>query len=285
MKLAGLFGKRSNAGDAGGPTGMSPPPGAEPHADHPPDLAGRRRFLADHIFIHTHVPKTAGSTLSHALSAIVGGAHAMDLRLKRRIWVRDMSTEDKRDLRLIAGHFKYGMHQRFPQKPLYIAALRDPVERAVSYYRFVLGAPKNPHHTLFKELGFEASWDQMEGRAAETRSDEQSRILCGIEADEPLDAGLLQQRADTDYFLLIPSHRVDHALKRLRGAFGMPGTKFPVMNPSQTEEIEVTRSAREKILAANSHDAALVARVENEFDVRLDRAVAYIAHHCLKDDG
>ena len=262
-----------------------PPEGADPGADHPPDLARRRGFLAEHILIHTHVPKTAGSTLAHALSAIVGGTQAMDLRLKRALRPRQMTDEDKRELRMISGHFVYGMHERFPQKPLYLAAVRDPIERAVSYFRFVIGTPTHPNHDEFTSLGFEGAWEHMTGRAALTRSNEQSAILSGIQPGEATQDALLWQRVENDYFLVIPQGRMDDAIRRLRAAFGLPWTRIARMNASHAGTPEISPDMRARIEAENTLDMALVEWAERNFDARLDRAVAYIAHHCLKDGG
>ena len=270
--------------DRGNTQGI-PPAGADPQADHPPDLAGRRRFLAEHIFVHTHVPKAAGSSLSHALAGIVGGANAMDLRLKRGIRPGQMSDDDKRELSLISGHFVYGMHEKFPQTPLYIASLREPVERAVSYYRFVLGAPNHPNHQEFQELGFEKSWVQMTGRAASTRSNEQSAIICGVRPGNQPDEALLWQRAKEDYFLIVPQVQIDDAIKRLRAAFGLPWTRVPKMNASTAPGLEVSKDAQEKILEANQLDAQLEAWARDSYTQNINRAVSKIAHHCLKDGG
>ena len=285
MKLPRLMRKAGGRQDWREMAGKTPPEGADPQANHPPDLAGRRAFLAKHILIHTHVPKTAGSTLAHALAAMVGGTQAMDLRLRRALRPRDMTDEDKRELRMISGHFVYGMHERFPQRPLYLAAVRDPVERAVSYYRFVKGAKDHPNHAEFQDLSFEESWGRMTGRAALTRSNEQSAILSGLQPGDTPDEDLLWQRAKEDYFLIIPQGQVDEAIRRLRAAYGLPWTKVPQMNRSHGDAPEPGADIRIRIEAENALDLTLVDWAGRNFEERLDRAVAYIAHHCLKDGG
>ena len=285
MKLPKLMRKASGRDERRDPVEQAPPTGADPQSSHPPDLAGRRAFMAEHILIHTHVPKTAGSTLAHALAAIVGGTQAMDLRLRRAVRPRNMTAEEKRELRMISGHFVYGMHERFPQRPLYLAAVRDPIERAVSYFRFVRGAKDHPNHAEFQGLSFEESWDRMTGRAALTRSNEQSAIVSGLQPGETPDEGLLWQRVEQDYFLIIPQERMDETIRRLRGAYGLPWTKVPQMNRSHTDTPEPAADILGRIEAENRLDLELVEWAEQNFEASLDQAVAYIAHHCLKDGG
>lgn len=260
------------------------PPAPEPshavpgHA-HTPDMAGRRRFLAGHVLIHTHVPKTAGATLAAGLAAIVGGVSTMDLRLRRSIPLDRLSAEDLRQLSLVTGHFAYGLHERFPGRtPLYFAAVREPADRAVSNYRFLATHANHPGHEEAASHDFE-TWESL---YRERRPNEQSRMLLGDRPGSAVDAAEAIRHADGAYFLLIPQPEVSRAIRALRAAFGVAWSRVANVNVSAGHEVVLDTPTRQAIRAANAADTALYEHAVQTFDDRLARACAYIAEHCLE---
>ena len=245
----------------------------------PPFLA-RRQFLNRHIFIHTHVPKTAGSSLSHGLMSLFGATVCLDERLAPHLRARELTRAERDALNYVGGHFKYGKHREFSQCPLYIACVRDPLDRAISYYRYVLSSSKHPNHQEFRDRTFEQSWHHMTGRAAATRSDEQSRIICGIGWNEPVDTEIVTRRVTHDYLLVIPHHKVETTLKRLRRAFNLPGTPNSRVNTSSAPVPDVPTSLAEEIRGQNRYDTAMVAIAERAFSERLEAACEFITEQC-----
>ena len=257
-----------------------PNPVAYAYADRP-DLTGRRTFFERHILLHTHIPKTAGSTLSAGLSSIVGGIHAMDLRLRRRVDLAEMSAEDLADLKLLAGHFEHGIHTRFDRIPLYFAAVRDPVERAISGYRFLSERPDHPNHETVVGKDFAEAWQAQIERDGDRAINEQARYLMGSKPGAPIDVEALWHQVDTAYFLVIPQPSMTKALQDLRVAFGLPWNRITRMNVSKDFETEASAKMRDLILRTNDLDAALYARIEADFPARLKKACDLIASHCL----
>lgn len=262
------------------PAPLRPSQISDAHADKP-DLAGRRDFLARHILIHTHIPKTAGSTLATGLSSIVGGVHAMDLRLARRVDLEEMTTDDLADLKLISGHFPYGMHTRFNRAPLYFAAVRDPVERAVSAYRFLLTHPTHNDHPVVLGRDFPSAWQALQDKRGDRGKNEQARLIMGGKPGDAIDPETLWKQAEHAYFLIIPQPRMTEAIHALRAAFGIPWAKIAPMNASKGHDTTPGDAMSRLILEADELDAALYARIEADFPARLQRACDVIASHCL----
>jgi hypothetical protein len=248
---------------------------AEAVPDLPPDLAGRRRFLDEHVLIHTHVPKTAGATLAAGLSAIVGGVRTMDLRLRRSIPLDRLTDEDLAEMSLVTGHFPYGLHARFARTPLYFAAVREPADRAISSYRFLASHADQPGHDEAAACDFE-TW---ESRHRERQGNEQSRILFGARPEAPAE---VIAHVDAAYFLVIPQPEMTRAIQELRAAFGVAWARIARTNVSLGHDVELDTVTREAIRRANATDAALYAHVVETFDARLARACELIASRCLR---
>ena len=226
-------------------------------------------------------PKTAGSTISAGLSAIVGGTHTLDMRLKRSVPIASLTEEDKADIHLISGHFEFGMHEVFQRKPLYIAAVREPVERAVSGYRFLVGNTGHEDHRFVEDRDFEEAWHAQEAHYGASRHNHQSKMLMGGDPNIPVRAEDLWQRVEDAYFLVIPSSRVNHALQHLRAAFGVAWSRIIPQNISRSDQVDPSDDMRRKILEINALDAELYQRAERDFDASLKRACDYVASHCL----
>lgn len=90
--------------------------------------------------IYNHIPKTAGSTLSNALSGLFSDEEIVTMGWGSPTWqesienVKAMPLEIRQRLRLVRGHQAFGIHRYLPQNCLYFSMLREPIERALSHY-------------------------------------------------------------------------------------------------------------------------------------------------------
>lgn len=95
--------------------------------------------------IFLHIPKTAGTTLHEIFKANYHPA---------KIYNREFSGDDgasafinlpverRAAIRLLWGHFPFGLHQYLPGPFTYFTFLRDPVERVISHYYYLLSHPE-----------------------------------------------------------------------------------------------------------------------------------------------
>ncbi|GJM43020.1 MAG: hypothetical protein DHS20C20_33020 [Ardenticatenaceae bacterium] len=101
--------------------------------------------------IYLHIPKTAGSTLHAILNQIYPQEQLLHLKGNPHIdsAVAQFKQQDettKQSIRLLTGHIDYGLHNWLPQPATYFTIMRDPVERLLSYYYFILRTPDHPRY-------------------------------------------------------------------------------------------------------------------------------------------
>lgn len=94
--------------------------------------------------VFTHIPKTAGTSLK--MSVVLPNVVP-----SRIYWVQGMGKlirDRPRDVDVVLGHIPFGVHHALPHRSVrYLTVLRDPVDRCVSFYNYVLMCEtRNPGH-------------------------------------------------------------------------------------------------------------------------------------------
>jgi Sulfotransferase family len=90
--------------------------------------------------IFLHIPKTGGTTLNRIFQRQFINGELFDhntLNGKARR-IGTLNTIEKKKIKAVAGHYKYGVHQFFSTPHNYFTMVRNPVERVISSYYFLL---------------------------------------------------------------------------------------------------------------------------------------------------
>ncbi|QIZ72498.1 sulfotransferase family 2 domain-containing protein [Oxynema aestuarii] len=131
-----------------------------------------------------HIPKAAGTTLNDIItrqykSESVFQTNPVNIRESKNKLIK-MSESDKENFKVIKGHMEFGWHEFIPQEFTYITMLRDPVERVISLYYYIL---KNPRHYLYNIVTENrmSLRDLLSSRISAQLSNGQTRILSGRE--------------------------------------------------------------------------------------------------------
>lgn len=99
--------------------------------------------------VFLHLPKTAGSTLSTVIRwqyRHVPPDQVLRVTERGVDEIDRLSAEQRARLRVVMGHFPYGIHGHLPMPCRYITIARDPVRRVVSVYRYILSTRRHPLH-------------------------------------------------------------------------------------------------------------------------------------------
>lgn len=128
-----------------------------------------------------HIPKTAGISLYTAMAKWFGPDHSLRYPRSTEEFKEQflrLSDEELRRHRLISGHFNLPFWLRRDLGGRVIVALvRDPVERALSTYRYIRSWPGHPRRALVGKMGVAEYVDYY---VADTpRHNAQCQVLCG----------------------------------------------------------------------------------------------------------
>jgi hypothetical protein len=143
-----------------------------PASGEPVTLEPNPRPADEPILVFVHVRKTAGTTLRRIIRRQYP---------RGTVWESDndtpprLSPEMFAGMRVLQGHFPFGIHARLPRPVTYITLLRDPVERALSVYYFMRRRPLHALHPLSLRLPVDEFFDA----AGPDAANEQTRYLSG----------------------------------------------------------------------------------------------------------
>jgi len=103
--------------------------------------------------IFLHIPKTAGSSLYSILENQYPSARSFKIKSKNipesLRQFKNLPLEKRREIKLVYGHMNFGIHNSIPVNARYFTLLRNPVERIISHYYYVL---RRPGHYLYQKV-------------------------------------------------------------------------------------------------------------------------------------
>lgn len=232
-----------------------------------------RDIEQEESLIFLHIPKTGGSTLHgiierqyepNPIFTIDGNRFRESIDEFKRL-----PEEQRRKIKVLKGHMYFGLHEFLPGHSTYITILRDPIERVVSLYHYIL---RNPDHRAHEAITSQhmSLKDFVICGEYKLLNNGQTRILCGepkLDADVPFGqcpAKMLElaKRNLQEHFRFVGLlERFDESLILLKKTFGW---KLPFYKPRN-----ITRERPPK--KAVSKDALHAIEKYNGLDIELYR--------------
>ncbi len=104
------------------------------------------------VLVFTHFPKTGGTTLHEIISKKFPSGKVFDFVDSTYYETfLEMSYEERDEFDYITGHIPPCMHDFISRPCRYIILLREPLERAISDYYFMLTSPEHPRHEEYNK--------------------------------------------------------------------------------------------------------------------------------------
>jgi Sulfotransferase family len=132
------------------------------------------RAPADQLLLFLHIPKAGGTTLNGIINQQYPKAKAFHLNgINNRSQLAQLSLRQRQSLKIIRGHFAFGLHRFLSAPSTYFTFLRDPVKRVISHYQYVRRSPSVPGHA-------EALTMSLADYALAKKGNLQTRMLYGL---------------------------------------------------------------------------------------------------------
>ena len=238
--------------------------------------------------IYTHIPQAAGTTLASIIERNYPAAGIFSLDRKPGTTAQDLknlSPEEKGRIQIIKGHCPFGLHEHVPGPAKYFTILREPVERMISHYHYVL---RTPEHYLHEEVSSRnLTLEQYVSSSLSTELDNgQVRILSGCGRNVPFgqcDRGFLAQakaNLEKHYVVAGLAEAFDETLMLLRGTFGWQQIDYTRKNVGEKNGTDVNPPAEapQAIRSLNQLDCELYMFAKQLFQQQL---AAHASPECL----
>jgi hypothetical protein len=224
----------------------------------------RRYWPRPLIFLH--IPKAGGSSLQDYILSHYPGGKFYRFTGDTQQWNEFPNLPEARraSFDALVGHVHFGLHRHLPEPATYLTMLRDPVDRMVSHFYYVLSDPAHYLHKRIREGGY-TLYEFAATRVSHELDNDQVRWL--TEAHhfevERVDRALLEQakwNLEHGIAAFGLMERFEQSLRCFEAAFGWE--KRPL--------IEKKNVNRERPPLAEIDPAAIQAiREANKFDVEL----------------
>jgi hypothetical protein len=235
--------------------------------------------------IFLHIPKTAGSTLRALLRRQYRGYGQHGVRgldtPELEAAMAALRPALRPATRLIGGHVMYGVHRYLPEavaaQPFtYVTMMREPVDRVISDYHYVL---RTPGHDFYDPVATDhySLEDYVRSEITIYTNNVQTRMLAGVGRDVPVgrctEAMLAQaQRHLNERIPLVGlTERFDESLVLMKRALGwrMPVYRVKNRTKGRPKREEITPSAHAAIEAYNALDLALYREATARFETAM----------------
>jgi len=210
-----------------------------------------------HIFLH--ILKTAGTSFRWTIK---------ENYLPNELYERDqhefnwseLTVEQQREIKMIYGHLFFGVHNTIAEPCKYITFLRDPVERIISYYYYVIAQPNN---TGYKETYGVSLEDFVLKGNQDIASNQQTKALCGSNA--VVDFELARKNIEEYFSFVGVVEQYRKSIKFLGNQLNWQNVIFHELNRT-ADKPAVPAHVRKVIEEANKIDRQLYDWVYSRFE-------------------
>jgi hypothetical protein len=229
--------------------------------------------------IFLHLPKAAGTTLQDIVLRQYPGSQGYRFTgsPERREAFKQMPESVRAGFDVLAGHVHFGIHRWVPGPSTYMTMLRDPVDRLISHYYFVLQHPDHYLHKLVKG-GNLSLHDYIANRTSIELDNDQTRYFLLREHKEIPYGSLTDSMLDeakgvlSAYFPAIGlAERFDESLIYLQCLFGWLDVSYQKKNVTKERPkmAEVASETLDLIRETNRFDVGLYEHAAALFEQRV----------------
>ncbi len=174
--------------------------------------------------IFLHIPKTAGTTFHNILDKQFLPENVFtiqvidDTRLNIDEFI-SLPKSAREKVYLLKGHMSFGLHKYMVGETKYITFLREPRERIISFYYYVLQNSNLELYTLIKSNNWSLH-DFVANVNMKELNNAQLKLISGIEANDEMMLEKAIENIRTHFSFVGITEYFDESLKRLEKIYG-----------------------------------------------------------------
>ncbi|KON88344.1 hypothetical protein AF332_17065 [Sporosarcina globispora] len=216
----------------------------------------------DRILIFMHIPKTGGMTLKR----IIKRQYPEDKILKD---ITDGKISEfkkivsENEIRFVFGHLSFGLHMHISQPCTYVTMIREPIDRVISMYYYVLGKKDHPLHGIVKDLLFEEFIDHPDLKVH--TSNMQTKRALGKNTLSPSDLEQAMQNLEDHFSVIGITEMFDDSVELMKQKFNWNDVSYVRKNKTKNKlrKEEIDPNIINKVIANNELDIQLYKWAKN----------------------
>ncbi len=224
--------------------------------------------------IFLHLPKTAGTTFNFIIERNFSRDRIIEIPFE---YYDDWKYMEKvcqglvGENHLIRGHMLFGIHQFLSSEYKYLVFFRDPVDRFISQYYYMLRHPSHYLHDHASKLSLE---EFIDSSISTTMFNSQTKLLAGwngVECDEEvLEKALINLHHK--HLLIGLTGEFDQSLVVMRHSFpDFKDVRYISKNINPDKDgLRVAQSTIEKIKARNHYDIKIYRQAQELFAAQME---------------
>lgn len=232
--------------------------------------------------IFLHIPKTAGSTLHKIIGRqykpksifSINGERAQESIAE----FKNLSESQRSEIQVLKGHMRFGLHEYLPQSSSYITVLRDPVDRVISHYYYVLRKPNHYLHNQITSKNMSLK-DYVSSGITKELDNSQTRLISSTAANIPYgecSAEVLEsakKNIQENFAVVGLADEFDKTLILLKRAFKWKTPFYIKANITKNRPLkeDISKETLNAIEKYNELDIELFSDVKQRFDKQINQ--------------
>jgi hypothetical protein len=235
--------------------------------------------------IFLHIPKAGGSTLHKIIERQYKSDTIFNIdgtRVQESIdEFKKLPEVQRGKIRVLKGHMWFGLHKYLPHPSTYITLLREPVDRMISHYYYILQEPRHYLYETVTSHRMNLKDYVCSGISAELDNG-QTRLLSGIEdinvaKCSPALLESAKKNLDEHFAVIGLTERFDETLILLKRAFGWKTLFYDKekVTRNRPRRKDVSKDTLNAIEKHNELDINLYQYVKELFEAQISQQVSF----------
>jgi hypothetical protein len=219
--------------------------------------------MNENNLIFIHIPKTAGSTLNKIIKSQFPNKSIFKVDgFKEGKSIEELKKLDKKErnkIRCVMGHMSFGVHKYLPRPSNYITVLRNPVDRLISLYYFILRQTEHPLHESIVSNNLSLEDFVNSDLTSLGIHNVQTRMLAGNKVETSSQLNLAKKNLQKSFTAVGLTEKFDRSLELFSEKLGWQVDEYRSMNVTQNrpQRADISQQIIQLIEEKNSFDMEL----------------------------